>query len=83
MRNQLFKKTVVAAILFCLLIPSVSMAAGAADSEKIAQLEKKVAELEKKIKSISDIEALVIELTDEIALLNAKVAGLEKKTGEK
>lgn len=83
MRNQSFKKIVAAAILFCLLIPSVSMAASVTDSEKIAQLEKRVAELEKKIKNLSNIETLTMEFADELALLNVKITELEKKIGKK
>mgnify|MGYP001087849019 CR=1 FL=1 len=68
-------------LLTFVLSTSLATAATVADDQdrqRIQQLEQKVQALEKQVKNL---EALVIEFADELALLNIKVMELERRAG--
>jgi regulator of replication initiation timing len=55
---------------------ALAQGATVADDPRVQQLERKVQLLEK---ALRDMETLVIELADEVALLNIKLSDLEKR----
>lgn len=72
MRTSLWR----AGLLALMLSGALAQGATVADDSRVQQLEQKVQVLEKALKNM---EALVIELADEVALLNIKLSDLEKR----
>lgn len=83
------KKILAVAFILVFFASSFAFAADDINKNKIDQLENRVKALEEKIKVMEknnkNMEALVIEFADELALLNVKVKTLEDKakTGKK
>lgn len=67
-----------AALTVLMLSSVLAPAATVADDPRVVQLEQKVQALEKRFR---DLESLLMEFADEIALLNVKVMELEKRLG--